>query len=174
MDENLDYLEKLRSDFPEQFRGKPNIDVMQKALARQLNELYEFFYALNTLRWLQTAEGAQLDGIGDIVVLSRMDALILSQMADQNVPMDDATYRLYLTWKANLNTTECTHKDVYRALKMFWDKAPMYYSENPAFPATAFYTVPTSVMDAESAIRVPGVSPIRSPSVINARRGSRA
>ena len=48
----LDFIEKLRRDMIEQFKGKPNIEVYQKALARQLEELHAFFYDLDTLRWL--------------------------------------------------------------------------------------------------------------------------
>ena len=136
-----DYLEKLKKDLLEQFRGKTNIEVFQKALARQLENLYRFFYELCVLRSLQTAEGTQLDGIGDIVVLTRAQALIVSKTANQPVPMNDETYRLYLAWKINLNTSSCTHRDVYQALKMFWDK-PIFYSEDPNYPATIFLTTP--------------------------------
>jgi len=137
-----DYLQKLRDDLLEQFKGKPNIEVFQRALARQLEDLYGLFEQLNTLRWLQDAEGVQLDGVGDIAVMSRTDALIISKLADINVPMDDPTYRLYLTWKVNLNTTNCTYRDVYRALKMFWPNTPLYYSEDVDYPATMFWSTP--------------------------------
>jgi hypothetical protein len=138
-----DFLDKLRRDLLEQFKGKPNIEVFQRALARQLSDLYEFFSELNTLRWLQTAEGIQLDGIGDIVVMSRTDALVVARLVGKNVPMDDVTYRLYLAFKIHLNTSNCTHRDVYRALKMFWDKTPLYYSEKIEHPATMFISTPT-------------------------------
>lgn len=137
-----DYLQRLYDDLIEQFRGQPNIQVMQKALARQLNDVHKFFCELRTLRWLQDAEGVQLDGVGDIAVLSRMQALILSQLAGQNVPMDDATYRLYLAWKIALNTSTATYPEIYRSLKMFWPYTPLYYSEDPAHPATIFFTLP--------------------------------
>ena len=148
----FDFLDKLRRDLLEQFKSKPNIEVYQKALARQLDELYQFFDDLNTLRWLKTAKGKQLDGIGDIVVLSRTDALAISRLADQNVPMDDELYRLYLTWKINLNTSNCTHSDRHRSLKLFWDKTPLIYSEDVAYPATIFITVPEVIVDANTAV----------------------
>ena len=143
----MGYLQKLRDDLLEQFRGKPNIEVFQTALARQLEELYAFFYDLNAFRWLQNAVGVQLDGVGNIAVMTRTDALIVSKLADQVVPMDDDTYRLYLTWKVNLNTTNCTYRDVYRALKMFWPNTPLFYSEDPAYPATMFFTTPMLTPD---------------------------
>jgi len=138
LDNTVGYIAKLRDDLPEQFKDKDNIRIFNEALGRQLDELYKFYYDLNILRSLQTAEGAQLDGIGDIVCLSRAEALIISKMANMLVPMDDAMYRLYLTWKINLNTSNCTYRDVHRALKMFWDK-PLYYEEIPEHPATMFF-----------------------------------
>ena len=137
-----DYINRLKRDLVEQFKGKPNIETLQKALARQLDDLYTFFEGLNTLRWLKEAQGVQLDGIGDIVVMSRTEALALSKLANKDVPMDDETYRLYLAWKIALNTTNCTHTDVYNALRLFWDKSPLYYSEELEHPATIFFTTP--------------------------------
>jgi len=148
----LDFLEKLRRDLLEQFKDKPNIEVYQKALARQLDELYRFFDDLNTLRWLKTAEGVQLDGIGDIVVLSRTDALAIAKLADQNVPMGDDLYRLYLMWKIALNTSNCTHTDRHRSLRLFWDKTPLFYSEDVAHPATIFITVPEVIAGSDAAV----------------------
>jgi len=137
------FLGALRNDLPEQFKGKPNIDTFQTALAKQLADVYEFFETLLTLRTLQTAEGAQLDGIGDIVCLTRTEALVVSDIANQNVPMEDEVYRRYLAWKIGINTSNSTYNDVYTALKMFWDNSPLIYSENLAHPATIFFDTPT-------------------------------
>ena len=145
MDDTPAYLEKLRRDLLEQFKDKPNIEVLQEALAKELEEVHKFFDELNTLRWLQTAEGVQLDGIGDIVVMSRAEALVVSRMAGVNIPMDDDNYRLYLTFKIHLNTNECTYSDVFRALKMFWARTPLYYSEDPNQPATIIITIPERI-----------------------------
>ena len=150
--DNGNFLEKLRADMLEQFRGKPNIEVLQSALARQLSDVYTFIEELNTRRWFDNAEGAQLDGIGNIVVMSRAEALAVSKKAGQTVPIDDDTYRLYLKWKNALNTTNCTHKDRHSALKMFWGKTPIYYSEDPAHPATIILTLPVSISESEEEI----------------------
>jgi len=138
----LNFFDSLTRDIPSQFNGKPNLTVYHRALARQLDELRLFYVLLEVLRGLQRAEGAQLDGIGDIVVLSRRDAFALSHIANQDVPMTDETYRLYLAWKIALNTTDCTQKDVYGALKMFWQTSPLYYSEDVNYPATIIFTTP--------------------------------
>lgn len=149
MDEATNYLDKLRRDLLEQFRGQPNIEVFQRALSRQLSELQIFFSQLNDLRYLKDAEGVQLDGIGDIVVLSRNDALVISKLAGKDVPMDDDAYRLYLAFKIHLNTSNCTHTDIYRAIKMFWDSTPLYYSEDPKYPATMIFSTPTLSPDVD-------------------------
>ena len=144
-----DYTQQLLEDLPIQYQEKHRIEVFQKAMARQLNELYSFFYALHTRRTLSNAEGAQLDGIGDIVMLSRGQALAIAESAEMLTPMDDVMYRMYLAWKIALNTTVCTHSDVYRALKLFWSDTPIYYSEQPEYPAMAIYTIPRPVFDYE-------------------------
>lgn len=138
-----DYFDKLYADLPEQFRGKPNIAAFQQTLARQLEDLDKCFQQLNALRHIQAAQGVQLDGIGDIVALSRQEALLISKIAGMAAPMDDGTYRRYLVWKIFLNTTDCTYRDVWRALTMFWTETPIYYSEDPAYPATIFLSTPT-------------------------------
>ena len=135
-----EYFQKLYDDLIQQFKGKPNIAVFQKAMAKQLDELYAFFYELRIMRWLQNAEGAQLDGIGNIVDLSRTEALIWSNLAGQVVPMDDDLYRMYLWFKIFLNTSEGTYADIVRTLKMFWPHTPIYYSEHIDVPATMFFT----------------------------------
>jgi len=145
----MDYFQKLHDDLIEQFKDKPNTKILQKALARQLEELYVFFYELRIMRWLQTAVGAQLDGIGDIVALSRTDALIWSNLAGINVPMNDELYRKYLWFKVFLNTSRGTYGDIVRALKMFWDGDPIYYSEYVEIPATMFFITPTLPFDTD-------------------------
>ena len=39
---DFDYLKKLENDMPQQFKDKPNIEVLLKALARQLQEVFQF------------------------------------------------------------------------------------------------------------------------------------
>ena len=140
MDEWLDRERKLNDDLIEQFRGKPKIAAFNKAVARQLEGLRAFFRELRVLQWLGRAEGAQLDGIGNIVDLSRTDALIWASQAGQHVPMDDGAYRMYLWFKIFLNTSGATYGDVARTIAKFWPDVPFYYSEDKDAPATMFFT----------------------------------
>ena len=140
MDKYADWIKKLEDDLIGQFKGKPKIQVFNKAVARQLEELYAFFYQLSVLQWLDQAEGAQLDGIGNIVDLSRTDALVWASEAGQRAPMDDGLYRLYLWFKIFLNTSDATYADVARTIAKFWPGTPFYYSEDAGVPATMFFT----------------------------------
>lgn len=133
-----DYRKKLKDDLLEQFRGKHNINVLMDALGRQLQEVYEFYEQLRKDRGVKTAVGKQLDGVGDIVVLSRMEA---GRLAGNPIPfdiLDDETYRQYLVYKILKNTCDCTYPDIIKAFRMFWDR-PLYYSEDPAQPATMIF-----------------------------------
>lgn len=143
MSDVFDYIKSLNEDLLEQFRGKPNTEVLMKALARQLQDVYQFFVDLREKRTLAKSEGKQLNGIGDIVVLSRPEAGFLASKMNPDSVLDDDLYRKYLTYKVFLNTNTCTYPDVIKALKMFWDTSPLYYSEDLEHPATMFFSTPT-------------------------------
>jgi len=138
----FDYLQRLEDDVLQQFKDKPNTKILLKAIARQLQEVYQFFVDLRDKRSLETAFGAQLDGIGDIVVLSRDEADRLAGLAERRMAMGDELYRDYLLYKIHINTNICTYLDVYKALKMFWNVSPLYYEERPEWPATMFFHTP--------------------------------
>ena len=135
-----DYVELLRGDLVEQFKEKPVIDALVSAIGEQLNDVQRFYEDLRDRRGLQTSMGQQLDGVGDIVVLSRLEAGALACINESVYVLDDESYRRYLIFKVWKNTNNCTYHDVIKALRMFWPK-PLYYREDPAEPATmAFET----------------------------------
>ena len=133
-----DYIELLKSDLAEQFKGKANIEGLVEVLGKELQEIYDFYEQLRTERNIATAAGKQLDGIGDIVVMTRMEA---GQLAGNPIPfevIDDDTYRQYLIYKILKNTCDCTYPDIIKAFRMFWDR-PLYYTEDPEQPATMIF-----------------------------------
>lgn len=159
MDNGLKYLCKLDGDLITQFRRQPNTRVLMSAVAKQLQCLYDAQEQLNKLRWLVNAQGKQLDGIGNIVALSREQARKLEKSVFEKEAMDDSRYRDYLKYKMHVNTSWCTYKDVYKALRMFWDKSPLYYAEDPMWPATMFFSTPALKPEdcAERLFRIPVV-----------------
>lgn len=55
----------------QQFRGKPRIETLLRAIAAQTQAISDALEDLRTERWIDTAEGAQLDGLGRILGLAR-------------------------------------------------------------------------------------------------------
>lgn len=154
--DKLNYHKSIEADTLEQFKEKPNIKVLHDAMARQLQEVYDFFVQLRDIRSLQTADGVQLDGIGDIAVLTRMEA---GKMAGNPIPfdvMDDDMYRRYLIFKILKNTCNCTYPDIIKAFRMFWDR-PLYYREDPEQPATMIFDTGeiTADVDVSALVRAP-------------------
>lgn len=133
-----DFTEGLRGDLVEQFRGHPNIGAVMEAVEEQLREVADFFNDLRELRNLQKAIGAQLDGAGDIIVLTRAEAGQLASLTNPGEAVTDEVYRKYLVYKVLKNTNTCTYPDIIKAFQMFWEK-PLYYSEDPAEPATMIF-----------------------------------
>ena len=134
----VDYIESLKNDLVEQFRGKENIEALNEVVAKQLQDVYDFYEQLKNERDVYTAVGKQLDGVGDIAVMTRMEA---GQLAGDPIPfdiMDDDTYRQYLIFKILKNTCDCTYPDIIKAFRMFWDR-PLYYSESHEYPATMIF-----------------------------------
>lgn len=61
--------------------------------------------------------------------------------------LDDERYRELLKFKIFLNCTNCNYYDVKKAFSMFWNKTPVYYSEDVVingvnYPATIMLSTP--------------------------------
>lgn len=134
----VDYVVDLKKDLVTQFREQPRIEALCEVVEEQLDDIIQFYADLRDKRNVYTAEGKQLDGIGQIVVLSRADAGELANYKEPTFVMGDEEYRKYLIFKIWKNTNTCTYYDVQTAFKMFWDK-PLYYSEYPNQPLDTQY-----------------------------------
>lgn len=148
-----DLIQKL----PCQFRGKPKIEALLRAIEEELEELDEARNQLTVLLCIEKAEGITLDRIGDIVVLSRAQAGLLAAQAgnlDFDV-IDDARYRKYLKYKILANTSHATYKDIVTAVKMIWDVDKVSYNENMDGPATLTVSFPYHYTDEDVFILPP-------------------
>lgn len=160
----VDFVKKLRFDLVEQFRDQPNIEALAAVIARQLQDVFVFYEQLRLERDVNSAVGKQLDGIGDIVDLSRSDAGLLAGNPIPHDVIDDEKYRRLLIYKILKNTTHTTYPDIIKAFKMFWDR-PLYYTEDPSQPATMIFdtgemdgTVDTTPLFDTPLIRAAGVT----------------
>ena len=88
-----DYVQKLRDDLVEQFKGKPVIDALMEAVGDELNEVRQFYEDLCDKRNIQTAIGKQLDGIGGNAVLTRLEAGALACTRESVYVLNDDDYR---------------------------------------------------------------------------------
>lgn len=87
-----DYVVALKKDLVEQFRGKANIEALVEVIGAQFQQVYDFYDQLRYNRDVYTAVGKNLDGVGDIAVLTRMEA---AQIAGDPIPfevIDDERY----------------------------------------------------------------------------------
>lgn len=151
-----DYIKKLKADLVEQFRGKPNIEALVEVIGEQFEDLVEFFEQLRIKRTLYEAEGKQLDGIGDIVVLNRLEAAKMYGLTSA-ADLPDDIYRKYLIFKILKNTCNCTYYDIMKAIGMFWNGPPLKYSEDPQKPATIIFDFDATPDIADQVLGLPFV-----------------
>ncbi len=129
-----DYIQQLKDDTIHQFTGKANIEALNEAVGRQLNELRAFYEQLATERALTTASGIQLDAIGDILGMTRKQAYeIIGNVEDSALSDDD--YRSMLAYKIILNFGHATYYDIVRGIRKFYHIFPIQYHEDVEFPA---------------------------------------
>lgn len=137
----VDASERMEKHLISQFQELPNIRAVLQALGEELNELRLAFKMLATERWIDTGEGKQLDGIGEIVGRDRYleNAISLpffgfygqpAAMGFEQAPfrdsgqswqattkLSDNEYRPVLWAKVFKNTSHCTHEDTIAMLK---------------------------------------------------------
>lgn len=128
-----------------QFHGRPVISAILDAFAAELDELNKCAEDLKNKRWIDTGEGAQLDGIGDIIGQGRQidDAVQIPffgfaetenglsfgvgrffdswEMWLKSVNLADPEYRLLLKSKIFKNKTQCTAEETITSLKNIYN-----------------------------------------------------
>ncbi len=145
-------------DMPQQFQGKPKIEILIRALARQLEEVEAVLGEINELTDVDSAQGKNLDYVGDIVCMSRKEAgEFIKQRYDEPV-ISDERYREYLRYKILRNTSDCTYWDIMQALDILWDVTKATYYEQEDRPATIFIGLPAvDIEDADPAAGKPQI-----------------
>lgn len=137
----------MEEKLPKQFKGKRNIGVLLSAVADELEELKAAQKGILEKTVFANAVGANLDGIGDIVVLPREDARrLLSGASDL---LTDDYYRTMLRYKAAKNTSICTSEEIISLYKVLYDSNRVRYWESPSHPAHFSIMVDTDMDLAE-------------------------
>ncbi len=155
--DNCDYIQNLKDELLEQFKEKINIKALVEVVGKQLNDIKQFYDDLNHKTNIFDAVGKQLDGIGDIAVLSRIEAGQMVGKENTTINLDDETYRKYLIYKVLKNTCNCTYYDTMKAINMFWNGPPLKYSESFDEPATIIFDFDVEKDIADMATAIPYV-----------------
>lgn len=127
-------VESFLSKLPEQFKHKHNTEVLIRAFAEELEELMKVFEDLEAKRSLTTGFGRQLDGIGEIVSLTRAESTAYAGKVDFDV-IDDERYRLFLMYKALRNANFCTYPELMEICRLLYNAKLLYYKEFDDHPA---------------------------------------
>jgi len=111
--EIVDYLAEARTRVTEQFKtdSHPVFDHYLQLLIEGKTELQEVFRQLMQERSLDTAIGAQLDQLGEIVGQSRT-LVNVQTMPAQTIVLDDNAYRIFIRSKIAKNITRATPEDI--------------------------------------------------------------
>ena len=151
----IDHTDRMRQHLISQFQwdvidekvydDKPVLRALLTALGAEMDELNQTINDLKNKRWIDTGEGVQLDGIGEIVDRNRqLDKAIAIKVfgfyGQPNVAgfgqarfrktnesnlstyiLDDAEYRLVLALKAMKNNSRATAEDTIKSLKYIYN-----------------------------------------------------
>lgn len=136
------YGNRLSNDLLQQFKGKEKIEALLEVIGNQFDQILSFYESLNLNRALSTAQGAQLDRIGEILVLSREDA---SKLFNKTEAIDDDIYRRLLIYKTIMNFGSATYYDIMNCIKIIQGYNGFRYKEELERPATIIFETEESV-----------------------------
>lgn len=135
------------------YGDKPVLRALLTALGAEMDAINQAVNDLKNKRWIDTAEGVQLDGIGEIVDRNRqIDKAIAVQVfgfqgqpniagfgearfrgADESTLatyiLDDSEYKLVLALKAMKNNSRATAEDTINSLKYIYNAPAISYEE---------------------------------------------
>lgn len=141
-------------NWPAQFSSSTRLAAMVKSLVVPMNSIQTALAGLYDNRWLDTASGAQLDGIGEIVgqprQISNVAAMQFFGFADQQdsggfgearmyvtgmaltygtSTLGDDDYRLALAWKIRANNSRGTVGDIVGAVTSLFEASALSVEE---------------------------------------------
>ena len=139
-------------DMPAQFWNKHNIDVILQSYSRQFAELYEVCEQLKNRLDIDSSSGVLLDGIGDILTMTRKGAYEILK-TDK---MDDDKYRKVLHYQALKESSDATYEDIMKSMRLLWNPEGIHYEEPRDLPATIHIRMDqVSLDDMDPAIGAP-------------------
>lgn len=117
---SLNYRETALSRLTGQFVDKPRVRGLVETMVEPLEELESDFFALKDQRWINTAEGTQLDYCGYLVGITRQGR-------------SDDEYRTAIKARVLSNVSAATAGDLIEGLRFLTNaKNPQYLENYPA------------------------------------------
>ena len=101
------------------FRGQPNMEAHLSSYIRQVQEIEDAIYHVLTLRWVDTATGAQLDVLGRIVGVERLGLL-------------DDQYRIRILARISNNVSKGVPDDMLALLRLLTGQTSEIEEQYPA------------------------------------------
>jgi hypothetical protein len=102
-----DHVIEAKDNLVEQFKKSPKMQAFIAAFADQVQDLEDAFFEVFEERWIDTAVGVQLDGLGAIV-------------GEDREGRGDDEYRLAIKARIQINFSEATPEDMLLALTNFY------------------------------------------------------
>lgn len=118
----MDYVSVALSRLTNQFENSPRLLALVAAMVAPIQTLEGVANDIRAKRWIDTAEGKQLDGAGYIV-------------GEPRLGRDDDTYREAIKFRIFVNTSNATPQDLIRGLSFLTKPDDIQYIEQ--YPATA-------------------------------------
>lgn len=133
----MDYVAIGQGRLTNYFSEKPKLRGVVKAMLQRFNDIEVLAEEVRTQRWIDTAVGVQLDGVGYIV-------------GEPRLGRNDDDYRTAILFKIFVNTSNATPEDLIRGLRFLTQPDDIQYIEQ--YPATAMlYTngpnVPSNIQE---------------------------
>jgi hypothetical protein len=123
----------------EQYKGKPKMAATLEAFVQQVQDLEDALFELLNERDLDTAVGAQLDTLGDIVGEGRLGR-------------NDVDYRIAIRGRILVNLSEGTPVDLIHLLEVLGEGSSVILTEY--FPAALTAELVDAVADEDEAHRI--------------------
>lgn len=118
-------------ELPYQFHEKPNLQSVIRSYSTELAELNKAFHDVKYLTDIDNATGRTLDYVGEIVGLSRRDAVKLLELTKIS-DITDEVYRNVLRFELLRKNSDARYSDIMKGLHILWgDEAQISYEENP-------------------------------------------
>lgn len=120
--DSVNYSDIAISRLAMQFDGSTKLRELVSNIASQFSDIESAAYQLKTLRWIDTADGEQLDGCGAIV-------------GEKRQGKSDSEYRKAIRFRIFVNTSRATPNDLIKGLSLLTESADSQYME--IYPATS-------------------------------------